>query len=125
MQKIKLLFTLEPFYNCKWDNELPNLEDTKKHFLLFIDTYFEIGNILHTNYSNSMVNFETFLGKKGEFVKTMPINEYESLVSYYHTLKNYYGMLLNACRRRYNFWLNDILPDKYKSTPNKKKVSKK
>lgn len=121
MKKVELLFTPEPFYNSDWDNQLPSLEDTKKHFLLFLDSYFEIGDILHKNYSNSMVNFETFLGKKGDFVKTMPVKEYEDLGNYYHVLKNYYGMLLNACRRRYNFWLNDILPAKYITDTKKKK----
>jgi len=125
MNQFKLLFEIEPFYNSKWENELPNLEDTKKHFIKFLDVYFELGNILHTNYSNSMINFEIFLGNKGAFVNTMPSDDYNELGEYYHKLKNYYGMILNACRRKYDFWLNDILPEKYKSKPTKKRQKSK
>jgi hypothetical protein len=121
MKQFNFLFKIEPFYNSKWENELPNLEDTKKHFIEFLDVYFELGNILHTNYSNSMINFELFLGKKGTFVNTMASDDYNELGKYYHELKNYYGMILNACRRKYDFWLNDILPEKYKSKPTKKR----
>lgn len=121
MKQFDCLFKIEPFYNSNWENQLPSLEDTKKHFIEFLDVYFELGNILHTNYSNSMVNFETFLSKKGEFVKTLPSDEYNKLGDYYHQLKDYYSMLLNACRRKYDFWLNDILPDKYKTPKTKKR----
>lgn len=121
MDRFNFLFKIEPFYNSKWENELPNLEDTKKHFIEFLDVYFELGNILHTNYANSIVNFEIYLGIKGNFVKTLPSDKYNELADYYHQLKDYYGLLLNVCRRKYDFWLNDILPDKYKSKPTKKR----
>lgn len=119
-QNFKFLFVTEPFYNAECENYLPSLEDTKLHFLAFLDEYFKLDAYMENEYANSMNNFEVFLGADGRYIN-VDTEKYNQLHSYFQTLRSYYKDILNACRRKYGFWLNDILPDKYKQPTKKAK----
>jgi hypothetical protein len=121
--EFKFLWVTEPFYNPIHESKLPSLEDTQKHFINFLDEYFKVGIYLDKEYKNSMNNFEVYLGTDGEYIN-VDKNEYDKIHSYYQRLKSYYQDLLNSCRRKYGFWLNDIMPDKYKVTTKKKRKAK-
>ena len=113
-----LLFQPEPFYQTKFEAALPSLPATKEHFLVFLDQYMALAQSLEADYAATTANLEIFLGAPGQYVK---VENYQQRHTHFQVLKDYYKLLLNACRRRYDFWLNDIIPEKYQSKPTGKR----
>lgn len=120
LTKFQFLFEPGVFYNPDIESKLPSLEDTKAHFLLFLNEYFKLDAYLTKEYANSMNNFEVFLGAEGNYIN-VDTDKYNELHSYFQKLRSYYQDILNACRRKYDFWLNDILPEQYKTAKKTKR----
>lgn len=122
--KFKPLFKTEAFYNKKYENYLTDLDNTKENFLLMLDKYFELSHILDAAYKVRFENLKVYMGGNGIIKKQLTTTQYENLGKEFHAIKDYYQMLLIACKNKFDFWLNDIMPDKYKTPTKKKRKSK-
>jgi len=119
---MKLLFQPEATYQTKFEDALPGLLATKQHFLDFLIVFKDLGDSLAQDYAATTANFEIWLGAPGAY---KDVTGYQERHTQYQQYRSYYSLLLNACRRKYDFWLNDIIPDDYLSPTKKKKPLKK
>lgn len=115
----KFIFEPTPFWNSEWENVLPTLEEIKVHFHEMLELYKKYEHSLDEQYSNTMNNALVSSGQPGEY-KDFDRAAYEAEAKEFHKLKLYYQHLLNAVRLKYNFWLNDLLPNNQKQKRSKK-----
>jgi len=123
----EFLFEFNHFYDHQYEDGLPGtVDEVIVHFHKFLDLYIPLGKYLDNEYSASNDNMWIALGHNIGEVKEVELNreEYEQLCKYHQKLRLYYTHLLNACRRMYNVWLNDHMPEQYKEPVKKSKHKK-
>lgn len=107
---MQLYFEPGPFYNQSYETSLPaSLEQVQDHFKTFYAEYQKLSILLDDMFTRS--NENTMLFFAGQEIKHK-INTADYWVKHaeFQKLKTYYQHLLNAVRLKFNFWLNDLIP---------------
>jgi len=119
---MRLYFEPTPFYNVEFESLLPEFKETCIYdFLIFLNEYKRIESILDKQYTQNDENLWIVLGEKKGEIKPVSHTEYNKLHSDFQRLRSYYQLLLLAAKNRYGIWLNDYIPDEFKSQPKKRK----